>query len=100
MKLRLRLNSFLVLILLVFSSCFKEDEVVVPQKPGNIETLMVEMQEDYSIQSYFSLSDGEIVSANDRVDWDISLSCQPGDYTLWLNTGIFMYAAQIGRAHV
>lgn len=96
MKLRIRLNSFLVLVLFAFSSCFKEDEVVVPQKPGNVETVVVEMFEDYSMQSYFSLNEGEIVSANDRVEWDIALSCQPGDYTLWLNTGIFMYAARTG----
>jgi hypothetical protein len=96
MKLKIKLSSFLMVTLVVFSSCFKEDEIVVPQKPGNVETVVVEMLPDYSVQSYFSLAEGEIVSSNDRVDWDIALSCQPDDYTLWLNTSIFMYAARTG----
>ncbi len=96
MKLRIRLSSFLMATLVVFSSCFKEDEIVVPQKPGDVETVVVEMLPDYSLQSYFSLTDGEIVSTNDRTDWDIALSCLPGDYTLWLNTSTFMYAARTG----
>lgn len=83
-------------MVLLLSSCFKEDEKVIPLKPGNVETYVIEMLPEYTIQTYFSFSDGGIVSSNDRSNWDMALSCEPGDYTLWLNTSVFMKAARTG----
>lgn len=96
MKREIKTVSFLLMCIILLTSCFKEDEIVVPQKPGDVETVVIEMLPDYTIQSYFNLSDGEVKASNLRTDWDIALSTEPGDYTLWLNTSIFMYAAHTG----
>lgn len=86
----------LLIILMVFSSCFKEDEQVSPQKPGNVETVVVEMLPDYHLQSWFDLSEGRVVAVHDRSEWDLALSCATDDYFLWLNTSVFMYVAHTG----
>lgn len=85
-----------MIFLLFFTSCFKEDDIVVPQKPGDVTTVVIEMLPDYSHQSYFDLSKGEVVATNDRSDWDLALSSSADNYMLYLNTSIFMYAAHTG----
>lgn len=96
MNRKLKNNSLLLALLLLLSSCFKEDEIVVPQKPGNVETVTIEMLPDYTLQAYFSFSAGGIVSSNERSEYDLLLSTEPGNYTLRLNTSLFMYAAHTG----
>lgn len=88
--------GFLLITLLVFTSCFKEDDIVVPQKPGDVTTVVIEMLPDYSRQSYFDLSKGEVVAVNDRSDWDLALTTSVDDYTLYLNTSVFMKASHTG----
>ena len=85
-----------MIVLLFFASCFKEDDIVVPQKPGDATTVVIEMLPDYSRQSYFDLSKGEVVAMNDRSGWDLALSCSADNYMLYLNTSLFMYAAHTG----
>ncbi|MBW6490966.1 MAG: HmuY family protein [Lentimicrobium sp.] len=96
MKRQIKTASILLISIVTLTSCFKEDEIVVPQKPGNVETVVIEMLPDYTIQSFFSLSEGDVKASNHRTDWDIAMSTKPGDLTLWLNTSIFMYAARTG----
>lgn len=96
MNQKIILGSFLLIVLLIFSSCFKEDDLVVPQKPGDVTTVVIEMLPDYSRQSYFDLSKGEVVAVNDRTGWDLALSTSADNYTLYLNTSVFMYAAHTG----
>lgn len=89
-------GSFLLITIMLLTSCFKEDDQVTPQKPGNVETVVIEMLPNYNLQSWFDLSEGKVVAVNDRSDWDLALSSAPDDYTLWLNTSIFMYVAHTG----
>lgn len=91
-------GSFLLFSIMLLTSCFKEDELVTPQKPGNVETVVIEMLPNYNFQSWFDLSEGKVVAVNDRSDWDLALSTAPGDYTLWLNSSIFMYVAHTGTS--
>lgn len=85
-----------MILLLFFTSCFKEDEIVVPQKPGDVTTVVIEMFPEYTRQSYFNLSTGQVVAMNERSSWDLGLATSADDYTLYLNTSIFMYAAHTG----
>jgi hypothetical protein len=89
-------GSFLLIVMMLFTSCFKEDEQVAPQKPGNVETVVIEMLPNYNLQSWFDLSEGKAVAVNERSDWDLALSTAPDDYTLWLNTSVFMNVAHTG----
>lgn len=77
----------------MLTSCFKEDEPVVPNQPGDVATRVIEMLPDYSIQSYFNLSSGEVVSTNLKDVWDLALTCAAGDYTMILNTSKFSKVA-------
>lgn len=90
-----RINYLLIFTAILLASCFREDEVVVPQKPGNLETVVIEMLPDYTIQTWFSFEHG-IVSSCNRDSWDLAIATREGDYTLWLNTSLFMYAAHSG----
>lgn len=77
----------------MLTSCFKEDEKVAPERPGDVSTAVIEMLPDYSIQTYFDLTSGEEVSTNLKDIWDLGLICKEGDYTLILNTARFIKVA-------
>ena len=98
MKIKLLANKLVLLCFTAFSlsSCFHEDEMVVPLKPGDVKTVVIEMLPDYTLQTFFSLDEDTITGINERTAWDIALSCDPDDYTLWLNTSLMMYAARTG----
>lgn len=78
---------------MVLSSCFKEDEKITLVRPGDVSIRVIEMLPDYSIQTYFNLSSGEVVSANPKDSWDIGLTCGQDDFTLLLNTARFIKIA-------
>ncbi|MBK9358435.1 MAG: HmuY family protein [Bacteroidales bacterium] len=80
----------------LLTSCFKEDERVIPLPPGDVSEVVIEMLPDYSLQSYFNLSEGAVVSSNIKDDWDIALSCVVDDFTLVLNTARFIRIAHTG----
>lgn len=85
--------SSLFLLLVFATSCFKEDDRVTPVNPGDVTVKQIEMLPDYSIISYFDLSSDSVVLKSLKSDWDLGLTCQPGDYTLYLNTARFMRIA-------
>ncbi|MBK6963242.1 MAG: HmuY family protein [Bacteroidales bacterium] len=93
MKKILKINNLLIIGLMVLSSCFKEDEKITLVRPGDVSIRAIEMLPDYSIQSYFNLSSGEVVSAFPKDSWDIGLSCEKDDFTLLLNTARFIKIA-------
>ncbi|MFH1121212.1 MAG: HmuY family protein [Bacteroidota bacterium] len=96
MKKRNSLIFMLLPVLGILTSCFKEDERVIPVPPGDVSEVVIEMLPDYSIQAYFNLSDGAVVSTNIKDVWDIGLSCAGEDYTLVLNTAVFIRIAHTG----
>lgn len=95
-KMRKRNSLGLLLVLGLLTSCFKEDEQVIPVSPGDVSEVVVEMMPDYSIQTYLKLSEGTVVSSNSKDSWDLGLSCSKGDYTLVLNTARFISIAHTG----
>lgn len=83
-------------VLGLLTSCFKEDERVIPIPPGDVSEVVIEMLPDYSIQTYFDLTNGEVISTNLKDSWDLGLTCKEGDYTLILNTARFIKVAHTG----
>ncbi len=77
----------------MLTSCFKEDEKITLDRPADVSIGVIEMLPDYSIQSYFNLSLGEVVSSNLKDIWDLGLTCKEDDYTLILNTARFLKVA-------
>lgn len=89
----LKVISLLLTQVILFTSCFKEDERIEPSHPGDVTTKVIEMLPDYSVQSYFDLSSGEVVSTNLKDSWDLGLTCTENDFTLILNTSRFIKIA-------
>jgi len=77
----------------LLTSCFKEDEKVVPARPGDVTTKVIELLPDYSYQVYFKLSTNEETGRNLKDIWDISLTTTADDYTLFLNSSRFVKIA-------
>ncbi len=80
-------------ILIVLSSCFKEDE---PMPAFNEKTTTIEMTEYYQYQVYFDLGTDSIVSSNDKSLWDLGFECADSSWHILLNTSAFMLAGNTG----
>ncbi len=78
---------------MLLTSCFKEDERIVPSRPGNLTTKVIELMPDYRLQVYFDLNTGEEVSSNLKTVWDLGLTCTADDYKMMLNTSQFIKVA-------
>ncbi len=81
-------------LIILLTSCFKEDKKIAPHDPGNVETVAIEMTHDYRYQVYYDLNPGEVVSTNMKKDWDLGFECTKKGWHIILNTSSFMYAAQ------
>lgn len=81
-------------ILLILSSCFKEDD---PLPPPTIQATTIEMNEYYQYQSYFDLNSNTVVAQNDKNNWDLGFESRDSSWHIVLNTSAFMYAANTGE---
>ena len=87
----------LVLIIsLVFQSCFKKDEMVSPHPRGDMKTDTIAMTENYLNQVYFSLDSGKTVRTNVKTTTDLGFECSKTGWHVILNTSDFMKAADLG----
>ncbi|NVO19073.1 MAG: HmuY family protein [Bacteroidetes bacterium] len=89
---------FLVLlpvIIISVTSCFKDDEKVVPHQPGSTKVDTIPLTVYYSNQVYFDLNSGASISTNLRKDWDLSFGSGKDGCCVRLNTSCFMFAAKI-----
>lgn len=91
----LNLILWLALALMV-SSCFKEDEKIIPHDPGDVQTATIGLTKDYRYQVYFDLSQGTVVAENLKKEWDLAFEGSAGGYRILLNTSNFMLAAGTG----
>jgi hypothetical protein len=79
---------FIVLVVIAFTSCFKEDEQIIP----------IEIQQEsipysmYEYQTYYNISNKSIVSYNHFSDWDLGFESSAEGYHIILNTARYMYA--------
>ncbi len=91
-----QLTFFLLSFSLLLTSCFKEDERVYPYVPGDVETAIVVMMEDYRYQSFFSFKEHKVIDSVNKYSWHLALNCADGDFTLHPNTSLFMKVAHTG----
>lgn len=71
-----------------FSSCFEEDERIIPIEIEEIEI----PYSIYEYQTYYSISNQEIVNYNDFSDWDLGFESSEDGYHIILNYARYMYA--------
>jgi len=94
MRRTLHIFSFIATLFLV-SSCFKEDEKVLPHEPGENQIDTIALTALYKNQVYFDLEKGDAILTNLRKTWDLSFESASEGYRIRLNTSCFMVAAQI-----
>lgn len=84
------------LIVLSITSCFKEDEKVMPHQSGNVTTDTIALTQNYKYQVYFDLSTNSKVATNPRTDWDLAFEANSNGTHILLNTSCFMKVADCG----
>jgi hypothetical protein len=88
--------AFFILIFLL-TSCFKEDEKIIPHDPGDVKTQTIDLTKDYRYQVYFDLRTEQVVSTNLKTEWDLGFECSIKGWHIILNTSNFMLAAKSGQ---
>jgi len=83
-----------VLLILAFTltSCFEEDELVIPHEQGGLEVGQAALGVDYEHQVFYDLHRNMEVSSNSVSDWDLSFESSSGGWEIKLNSSKFMYA--------
>ncbi len=87
---------YIMLMLVILTSCFKEDERVHAHDPGDVEVAQIDMTKDYKYQAYFDFESGSVVAQNLRTDWDLGFETSDTGWHVILNTGNFMWAGNTG----
>jgi len=88
-------NLFVImlLILVLFSSCEKEELPIPAHNPGNVITNSVKMESDYRYQLFFDLENNTTIKQNHKTDWDLGFETTSEGNKVILNTSKLMYAA-------
>ena len=95
--LRLLLSLIIISMTILVSSCFKEDELIIPHVPGNYITDTVALMDNYQNQVYYNLYDSSVVSSNIRSIWDLGFEGSPEGWRVILNTSCFMKSAYLSE---
>jgi hypothetical protein len=93
--LRLTLSLTILLLTMMLSSCFKEDEPITPHTPGNFITDTVALTDSYKYQIYYNLYDSAVVSSNIRTVWDLGFESSQSGWRVILNSSCFMKSAYL-----
>ncbi|MEZ5083049.1 MAG: HmuY family protein [Bacteroidales bacterium] len=85
-------------LMILLSSCFKEDERVKPFPRGNVITRTIGLTQYYTYQIYFDLEDSTEVSTNNKNEWDIGFESGTEGSHIILNSSAFMYIGNSGSS--
>lgn len=91
-----RITIYSILLGIFLSSCFKDDEMIIPHDPGELIESEVILGEYYTDQVYFDLSTEMAVAENNKDIWDMEFESSPFGWHVLLNSACFMYAAGTG----
>jgi len=86
-----------ILLVIIFQSCFKEDDMLPAPVKGDVITDTIAMTENYGYQLYFRLDPGKVIASNPRTNSDLGFECAPGGWKIILNTADFMKATDLGQ---
>jgi hypothetical protein len=100
MKLRTIIFFLLSTGLLMLTSCFKEDTMVEPHKPGNVINGQVNLTDNYKYQAYFDLSSDTAVYTEIKTVWDLGFNCADSSWQIILNSSTFMKLARTGKTNL
>ena len=80
---------FLLVVLIVFSSCEKEELPVLPHDSGDIVSQQIELGQDYRYQVFYDLGTNVVVSQNLKTDWDLGFESSNQGYHIILNSSTY-----------
>jgi len=85
-------NLIIILSIIFFSSCFKEDQIVPAHEQGDLQTAEIVLGEYYSNQIFYDLKTNSIITSNIISDWDLAFECKENSWHIILNAAQMMYA--------
>jgi hypothetical protein len=88
----MRFLPVILILALTLTSCFEEDELVIPHEQGGLKVGQAALGVDYEHQVFYDLHRNMEVSSNSVSDWDLSFESSPGGWKIRLNSSKFMYA--------
>lgn len=86
---------YILPLLVLLNSCFKEDTAVDPYKRGDLTSNQVEMGSKYEYQVYFDFSSNSAVKSNLFDAWDLGFQAYD-DYYIKMNLGRDMSLQDLG----
>lgn len=94
-----KLTYIISLLVILFSSC-KKDELPVPKHdPGNVITSTVNIDATYKWQIYFDLKTNSVVGQNLKTVWDLGFENGASGFHVILNSSKFMFAYNTGSTN-
>ncbi|HRG88422.1 MAG TPA: HmuY family protein [Chitinophagales bacterium] len=87
-------------IVLGFSSCFKEQNMLPPADQDYGQIAVIEMTPTYAEQFYFNLANNAVIKRTPRFSFDIMLDSRAGQYNIWLNSAKMMGVKRTGRTEL
>jgi heme-binding HmuY-like protein len=86
---------YILPLLALLNSCFKEDDAVSPYPRGDVTSHQVEMGGNYHYQVYFDLSTNSVVKTNLFDEWDLGFQAYD-NYYIRMNLGREMTLQDLG----
>ncbi len=90
-------NLYIALLILLLTSCLKKEIPVTALKPGNVETVTIEIGYPYLNQVYYDCETNTIVATNTKYDWDLAFECSTNGFHILLNNATGMLSAKCGN---
>ena len=59
-------------LIVVLSSCEKQEQAIPAHEAGDVFSNQIELGQNYTEQVYFDLAKNDIISQNNKQDWDLS----------------------------
>lgn len=86
-------NLLLIIIIITFSSCFKEDQTIkLPPTAGELKEGVIALTGTYKYQVFYDLKTNKSVKSNLITDWDLGFSCSDTAWYIILNNSKLMHA--------
>jgi hypothetical protein len=79
-------------IAIIFSSCEKEEKPIKLPPKGDATFMAITLGKDFEKQAFLNLKDSQITLV-DINSWDLAFDASPYEYSIYLNGGMDMFAA-------
>ena len=83
------MKKYLLIILIVFISCEKEELPISPHNPGDVLINQIELSNDYRYQVFYDLGSNTVISDNLKTDWDLGFESSSQGYHIILNSSTY-----------